>query len=244
MRSRRSSPPALPPDPASAADPARSRTRAPSWRRGPARGRSLPADGPARPPRPPRRPRPPPGGRLTPPSPSPRVAGFLPSPGFQASGLPPAPRVREEKEGKIHPWPRSTSIPSAARAEGEAEMKNLLGGKGANLAEMASLGLPVPAGFTITTECCTDYFDERRQVSPTASRTQVADGPDADRRGHGHEVRRPGEPAAGLLPLRRPPVDARHDGDRAQRRPLLDDDSRAWSRSRATSGSSTTPTAA
>jgi pyruvate,orthophosphate dikinase len=42
--------------------------------------------------------------------------------------------------------------------EGKAAMKNLLGGKGANLAEMCRIGLPVPAGFTITTECCTDYF--------------------------------------------------------------------------------------
>ena len=40
--------------------------------------------------------------------------------------------------------------------EGCAEMKNELGGKGANLAEMSRLGLPVPAGFTITTECCND----------------------------------------------------------------------------------------
>ena len=43
-------------------------------------------------------------------------------------------------------------------SEGKADMKNLLGGKGANLAEMANLNLPVPAGFTITTECCVDYF--------------------------------------------------------------------------------------
>ncbi|MCC3862439.1 pyruvate, phosphate dikinase [Pseudemcibacter aquimaris] len=44
-------------------------------------------------------------------------------------------------------------------AEGEASMKNLLGGKGANLAEMSNLGLPVPPGFTITTEVCTSYYD-------------------------------------------------------------------------------------
>ena len=44
-------------------------------------------------------------------------------------------------------------------AEGAADMKNLLGGKGANLAEMSSLGLPVPPGFTITTELCTAYYD-------------------------------------------------------------------------------------
>ena len=43
-------------------------------------------------------------------------------------------------------------------SEGSGAMKELLGGKGANLAEMASLGLPVPPGFTITTECCVDYF--------------------------------------------------------------------------------------
>ncbi|WP_306258276.1 pyruvate, phosphate dikinase [Pararhizobium sp. IMCC21322] len=45
------------------------------------------------------------------------------------------------------------------RAEGSAEMRNLLGGKGANLAEMSSLGLPVPPGFTVTTEVCTYYYD-------------------------------------------------------------------------------------
>ncbi len=43
----------------------------------------------------------------------------------------------------------------AGRNEGRADMRNLLGGKGANLAEMASIGLPVPPGFTITTEVCT-----------------------------------------------------------------------------------------
>ncbi|MCL5677491.1 MAG: hypothetical protein M1602_06480, partial [Firmicutes bacterium] len=41
--------------------------------------------------------------------------------------------------------------------EGNAKMKSLLGGKGANLAEMTNIGLPVPPGFTITTECCIDY---------------------------------------------------------------------------------------
>ena len=45
-----------------------------------------------------------------------------------------------------------------SKTEGKAEEKNLLGGKGANLAEMCLLGIPVPAGFTVTTECCTDFF--------------------------------------------------------------------------------------
>ena len=43
-------------------------------------------------------------------------------------------------------------------ADGTAEMKNLLGGKGANLAEMNHLGIPVPPGFTITTDVCTHYY--------------------------------------------------------------------------------------
>ena len=47
-------------------------------------------------------------------------------------------------------------------AEGNGSMKNLLGGKGANLAEMCTLGLPVPPGFTITTEVCTAYYDNQK----------------------------------------------------------------------------------
>ena len=45
------------------------------------------------------------------------------------------------------------------KAEGDASMRNLLGGKGANLAEMNVVGLPVPPGFTVTTEVCTYYYD-------------------------------------------------------------------------------------
>ncbi len=52
-------------------------------------------------------------------------------------------------------------------ADGSKEMKNLLGGKGANLAEMASLGIPVPAGFTLTTEVCTYYYDHGRRYPAT-----------------------------------------------------------------------------
>ncbi len=50
------------------------------------------------------------------------------------------------------------------QAEGKADMKNLLGGKGANLAEMCLLGLPVPAGFTVTTDVCTEYYDNNCQL--------------------------------------------------------------------------------
>ncbi len=50
-------------------------------------------------------------------------------------------------------------------SEGNADMRELLGGKGANLAEMTSLGLPVPQGFTITTEACTQYYEDDREIN-------------------------------------------------------------------------------
>ncbi|WP_375271668.1 pyruvate, phosphate dikinase [Sphingomonas sp.] len=60
-------------------------------------------------------------------------------------------------------------------SEGEAGQKNLLGGKGANLAEMASIGLPVPPGFTISTEMCTRYYEEGERF-PDSLRDEVAAG--------------------------------------------------------------------
>jgi pyruvate,orthophosphate dikinase len=62
------------------------------------------------------------------------------------------------------------------RAEGRAEMRNLLGGKGANLAEMSHLGLPVPPGFTITTEVCTYFYAHDRQY-PASLEGVVAQAP-------------------------------------------------------------------
>src|SRR5690606_21330346 len=59
------------------------------------------------------------------------------------------------------------------KAEGRADMKNLLGGKGANLAEMSNLGLPVPPGFTITTEVCTYFYANGRRY-PAELADQVA----------------------------------------------------------------------
>ena len=50
-------------------------------------------------------------------------------------------------------------------SEGNASMKNLLGGKGANLAEMTGLGLPVPRGFTVTTEACTRYYIDGETIA-------------------------------------------------------------------------------
>src|SRR5215467_12516519 len=58
------------------------------------------------------------------------------------------------------------------RAEGKADMRNLLGGKGANLAEMSNLGLPVPPGLTVTTEVCTYYY-AHNQSYPPELKTQV-----------------------------------------------------------------------
>jgi len=60
------------------------------------------------------------------------------------------------------------------KAEGRSDMKELLGGKGANLAEMSSIGIPVPPGFTITTEVCHDYYDADRKL-PEAVKPQVED---------------------------------------------------------------------
>src|SRR5437667_904296 len=54
----------------------------------------------------------------------------------------------------------------SGKAEGRADMKNLLGGKGANLAEMTLIGLPVPAGFTLSTEVCTYFYAHGRQFPP------------------------------------------------------------------------------
>src|SRR4029077_13037966 len=61
------------------------------------------------------------------------------------------------------------------RADGDGKMKGLLGGKGANLAEMTRIGLPVPPGFTISTEVCT-YFYAHKRAYPAALQPQVEDG--------------------------------------------------------------------
>src|SRR2546427_1383851 len=61
------------------------------------------------------------------------------------------------------------------KADGDGTMKALLGGKGANLAEMTRIGLPVPPGFTITTEVCTYYYDNKRTY-PKSLQAQVETG--------------------------------------------------------------------
>ena len=52
------------------------------------------------------------------------------------------------------------------KAEGDAKMKNVLGGKGANLAEMTNLGVPVPPGFTISTDVCASFYENNKQYPP------------------------------------------------------------------------------
>ena len=86
------------------------------------------------------------------------------------------------------------------KAEGNANMKDLLGGKGANLADMTLVPLPVPPGFTITTETCGDYNDAGQKLPARAD----GRGPGEHRQGregHRQEVRRPEEPAARRRPL-------------------------------------------
>ena len=101
-------------------------------------------------------------------------------------------------------------------------MKPLLGGKGANLAEMCRIGLPVPPGFTITTEVCTYYYANKRTY-PAALKAQMQAGVAAHRTADRQEVRRPEEPAARLGALGRARLDAGHDGHDPQPRPQRPD---------------------
>src|ERR1043166_6638967 len=90
-----------------------------------------------------------------------RRAGLLPRP----TGLARKPRPRGHSEGEISAMQCVYRF-GEGRAEGRAEMRDLLGGKGANLAEMCNLGLPVPPGFTITTEVCDYFYKNGRKYPP------------------------------------------------------------------------------
>src|SRR6187402_331189 len=74
-----------------------------------------------------------------------------------ATTAPGTDRAHQAAARYIYAW-------GGGRAEGDASMRDLLGGKGAGLAEMTIAGLPVPPGFTITTEACNDYFDAGEQL--------------------------------------------------------------------------------
>jgi pyruvate,orthophosphate dikinase len=73
--------------------------------------------------------------------------------------------------------------------EGNKDMRELLGGKGANLAEMTNIGLPVPQGFTITTEACTQYYEDGRQINDEI-KGQIAEYMDKMEEDYRQEVRR------------------------------------------------------
>ena len=103
--------------------------------------------------------------------------------------------------------------------EGKARMKELLGGKGAGLAEMTNLGLPVPPGFTITTEACNDYSSTQEVSTPAWRRRSTRPWHQLEQRGWRQELRRPQEPAARLRALRRQGLHAGHDGHDPQPRP-------------------------
>ena len=102
-------------------------------------------------------------------------------------------------------------------AEGRTDMKNLLGGKGAGLAEMSNLGLPVPPGFTITTEVCT-YFYAHEKSYPTDLRDQVADGLAALEAVARRAFWRREQSVAGFRAVWGAGFDARDDGYRAEPR--------------------------
>ena len=76
--------------------------------------------------------------------------------------------MAKRKSGKKVRQKKRAFYFGAIRTEGRKEMRQLLGGKGANLAEMTSIGLPVPPGFTITTETCADY-NNASQKFPTGT---------------------------------------------------------------------------
>ncbi len=102
--------------------------------------------------------------------------------------------------------------------EGNKDLKDLLGGKGANLAEMTNLGLPVPPGFIITTEACRQYLHDG--TVPESLDAEVSEHLAAAGEGHGPPARRPRRPAAGQRAVRGQVLDARDDGDGAEHRPV------------------------
>ena len=73
-------------------------------------------------------------------------------------------RTKKRTAQKPTRRPKLVYFFGGGKAEGRAEMKNLLGGKGANLAEMANIGVPVPPGFTITTEVCRVFYEHLQKL--------------------------------------------------------------------------------
>src|SRR5450432_3917897 len=84
-------------------------------------------------------------------------------------------RLKSKTSSRKTKKPRFVYHFGDGRAEGDGSMKPLLGGKGANLAEMTRIGLPVPPGFTITTDVCTYYYANKRTY-PKSLQAQVQAG--------------------------------------------------------------------
>ena len=122
-------------------------------------------------------------------------------------------------------------------------MRNLLGGKGADLAEMSNLGLPVPPGFTITTEVCTHFYANGHTYPPDLE-AQVADALAGIEEAIGAKFGDPEQAAAGLGALGGARLDAGHDGHRAQSRPQRRDRAGSGAAAAATSASPMTAIAA
>ncbi len=109
---------------------------------------------------------------------------------------------------------------------------------------MSRIGLPVPPGFTISTEVCTVYYELRPQASPTSSKPMVSAALDEVGQDRRRAVRRRGQSAARLRRVGLPRLDARHDGHGAQSRPQRPDRRGAGAALAATAASPTTPIAA
>ena len=82
----------------------------------------------------------------------------------------PANGVQAKAAGQGRPSGKRIYFFGGGKAEGNKDMKNLLGGKGANLAEMTNIGVPVPPGFTITTDVCTEFYRSGRKLPKGAGR--------------------------------------------------------------------------
>ena len=130
------------------------------------------------------------------------------------------------------------------KAEGSSVMRNLLGGKGCELAEMTNLGIPVPPGFTITTQAWAALQPRRAASGRKGCGSRSLENLEQLEQDAGARARRRAAAAAGVGPLRRPRVDARHDGDRPQPGPQRRDRRWAGGAGRATSGSRGTATGA
>ena len=96
-------------------------------------------------------------------------------------------------------------------SEGDMTMRNLLGGKGANLAEMTSIGLPVPQGFTITTEACTQYYEDGRKINDEIM-AQTMEGVKKMEELNGKKFGRSEEPTVSIGSFRCESIHARYDG--------------------------------